>query len=222
MEILDKLNIKTEKKFLYEMALTHTSYSNEHENAISYERLEFLGDAVIELIMSDYLYKQKYLEEGDMTKTRANYVCEQALYVYAKELEFDKYIKLGSGDCIKANETIMADSFEAFVGAYYLDKGFEETKSFVLNQIIPYIKANTKFMIDYKSELQELVQTVKKSVEYNIVNEQGPPHQKIFECEVKVDGIVFGKGKSTSKKSAEQQAAKEALSKQSKIQTNIK
>ena len=167
--------------------------------------------------MSDYLYKEKTFEEGDMTKTRAAYVCEQALYTYASDLNFDKYILLGSGDTIKANETIMADVFEAFTGALYLDKGLEVAKKFVLDKIIPYLEVGTKFMNDYKSELQELVQTVKKSVEYEIINEYGPAHQKTFECIVKVDGIIYGKGKASSKKGAEQQAAKEALSKQAKI-----
>lgn len=216
MELLDNLNINTDKEYLYQTALTHTSYSNEHDIP-SYERLEFLGDAVIELIMSDYLYKEKAFEEGDMTKTRAAYVCEQALYTYASDLNFDKYILLGSGDAIKANETIMADVFEAFTGALYLDKGLEIAKKFVLDKIIPYLEVGTKFMNDYKSELQELVQTVKKSVEYEIINEYGPAHQKTFECIVKVDGIIYGKGKASSKKGAEQQAAKEALSKQAKI-----
>lgn len=216
MELLDNLNINTDKEYLYQTALTHTSYSNEHDIP-SYERLEFLGDAVIELIMSDYLYKEKTFEEGDMTKTRAAYVCEQALYTYASDLNFDKYILLGSGDTIKANETIMADVFEAFTGAIYLDKGLEVAKKFVLDKIIPYLEVGTKFMNDYKSELQELVQTVKKSVEYEIINEYGPAHQKTFECIVKVDGIIYGKGKASSKKGAEQQAAKEALSKQAKI-----
>lgn len=216
MELLDNLNINTDKEYLYHTALTHTSYSNEHDIP-SYERLEFLGDAVIELIMSDYLYKEKTFEEGDMTKTRAAYVCEQALYTYASDLNFDKYILLGSGDTIKANETIMADVFEAFTGALYLDKGLEVAKKFVLDKIIPYLEVGTKFMNDYKSELQELVQTVKKSVEYEIINEYGPAHQKTFECIVKVDGIIYGKGKASSKKGAEQQAAKEALSKQAKI-----
>lgn len=216
MELLDNLNINTDKEYLYQTALAHTSYSNEHDIP-SYERLEFLGDAVIELIMSDYLYKEKTFEEGDMTKTRAAYVCEQALYTYASDLNFDKYILLGSGDTIKANETIMADVFEAFTGALYLDKGLEVAKKFVLDKIIPYLEVGTKFMNDYKSELQELVQTVKKSVEYEIINEYGPAHQKTFECIVKVDGIIYGKGKASSKKGAEQQAAKEALSKQAKI-----
>lgn len=216
MKLLENLNIVTDKLYLYQAAFTHASYSNEH-GVPSYERLEFLGDAVIELVMSDYLYKEKAYEEGIMTKTRASYVCEQALYTYASDLHFDSYILLGSGDTIKPNETIMADVFEAFIGALYLDKGFEVAKKFVLDKIIPYLEAGTKFMNDYKSELQELVQTVKKSVEYEIVNEYGPAHQKTFECIARVDGIIYGKGVASSKKAAEQEAAKEALSKQAKI-----
>ena len=215
MDILNELNIKTNNEKIYLKAFTHTSYSNEHENTESYERLEFLGDAVLELIISDYLFNEDTLEEGIMTKMRASYVCEEACATYSRELKFNKYILLGSGE-IEANETILADVFESFVGATYLDQGFKFTKDMVLRIITKYINKGVYFLHDYKSELQELVQTVKKSVIYEIIDESGPAHDRTFTCQVKVDNLIMGTGKGSSKKQAEQEAAKVALSKQVK------
>ncbi len=216
MDIFKKLNINVKDENLYKTAFTHTSYSNEHAECASYERLEFLGDAVLELIISDYLYNEKHLEEGTMTKMRASYVCEIACATYSRELGFDKYILLGSGE-EKANTAIMADVFESFVGAIYLDQGFMFVNKMVLDIIVKYIDEGVDFLRDYKSELQELVQTVKKSVIYEIIGEKGPAHDKTFICQVKVDDIVMGTGSGSSKKQAEQEAAKEALSKQVNI-----
>lgn len=160
MKIFDKFEFNPTNINLYLQAFTHTSYSNENPGYANYERLEFLGDAVLELIISDYLYKERHLEEGIMTKMRAGYVCENALATYATDLKFVDDIKLGSGE--EANNTILADVFEAFVAALYLDQGFEFTKKLVLDIIIPYINKGIDFLQDYKSNLQELVQTVKK------------------------------------------------------------
>lgn len=215
MELLNKLNIKTNNINIYMQALTHTSYANENLDSESYERLEFLGDAVLEIIISDYLYNEKHLKEGTMTKMRASYVCEAACSAYAKDLELDRYIRLGSGE-VEANTTIIADVFEAFVAALYLDKGLEFTSKLVMDIIKKYIDDNIDFLHDYKSELQELVQTVRKSVTYEVINEEGPAHDKRFTSQVLVDGIVMGIGKGSSKKNAEQEAAKIALSKQAK------
>lgn len=216
MKIFEKLNINPTDINLYYAAFTHTSYSNENPSFKNYERLEFLGDAVLELIISDYLYKERHLEEGKMTKMRATYVCESALARYATDLKFGEEIKLGSGE-EEANNTILADVFEAFVAALYLDQGFDYTKKVVLGIITKYIEEGIDFLHDYKSSLQELVQTVKKSVIYEIIDEKGPAHNKTFTCQVKVDGVVLGKGKGSSKKASEQEAAKDALSKQAKI-----
>ena len=216
MQLLKELNIKPKDISLYETAFTHTSYSNEHSNCESYERLEFLGDAVLELIISDYLYNEKHLEEGTMTKMRSSYVCEEACATYSNDLGFDKYIRLGSGEN-GASVTILADVFESFIGATYLDQGFDFTSKLVLQVITRYINKGVDFLHDYKSELQELVQTVKKSVIYEVIDEKGPAHDKVFSCQVKVDDIIMGVGTGTSKKSAEQQAAKVALSKQVKM-----
>lgn len=215
MEILDKLGISSKNEELYVKAFTHTSYSNEHSECESYERLEFLGDAVLELVVSDYLYKEKHLEEGTMTKMRSSYVCEAACYTYAKALGLDSYVRLGSGE-VEANVTILADVFEAFVAALYLDQGIEVAREFVLDSVVDYIKQGVDFLHDYKSELQELVQTVRKSVIYEIIDETGPAHNKMFTCQVKVDDIVMGIGRGSSKKASEQEAAKEALKKQAK------
>lgn len=216
MEILDRLNIIPRDEKLYIQAFTHTSYTNEHIECESYERLEFLGDAVLEVIMSDYLYKEKHLEEGTMTKMRSSYVCEAACCTYAKELGLDKCIHLGSGE-VEANTTILADVFESFIGAMYLDQGLEITKNVVLSVIVKYIENKINFLHDYKSELQEQVQNVRKSAVYEVIEERGPAHDKTFTCQVKVDDIVMGIGIGSSKKAAEQEAAKEALKKQVKM-----
>ena len=215
MDILKNLGIDTEHEMLYRRAFTHTSYSNEHLECESYERLEFLGDAVLEVIISDFLYNDKHLEEGTMTKMRASFVCEAACATYAKDLGLDREILLGSGE-VEANTTIIADVFESFIAAMYLDYGLEKTSSFVMKVIKPYIDSGHDFLHDYKSELQELVQTVRKSVVYEIIDEDGPAHDRTFTCQVLVDNIVMGIGVGSSKKAAEQEAAKVALQKQVK------
>lgn len=213
-KIFKKLNINPKNETLYISAFSHSSYANEHRAKTDYERLEFLGDAVLEIIISDYLYKERHLEEGTMTKMRANYVCEKACATYARDLGFVDEIRLGNNE--EVNDTILADVFEAFIGAVYLDKGFEYTIKLILNIIVDYIEKGTNFVIDYKSELQEKVQTVKKSVIYEIIEETGPAHNKKFTSIVKVDGITLGKGTGSSKKISEQEAAKDALSKEVK------
>lgn len=217
MKIFKTLKFNPTNINLYYEAFTHTSYSNENPSFTSYERLEFLGDAILEFIISDYLYKERHLAEGIMTKMRATYVCEEALATYAHDLKFEEDIKLGGGEAeVGPNNTILADVFEAFVAATYLDMGLDFTKKMVLDIMIKYIDKNIDFLHDYKSKLQELVQTDKKSVVYEITKEEGPAHNRRFECVVKVDGHILGKGIGSSKKASEQDAAKEALSKQAK------
>lgn len=219
MELLEKLKIKPNTLNLYETAFSHTSYSNEH-GVKSYERLEFLGDAVLELLMSDYLYKINKYNEGEMTKIRAHYVCETANYEYSIKLGLNHYLKLGKGEEENGGrdrKTIVSDIFESFLGALYLDQGLEKTKEFFYKNIVPIIENHeVDFFDDYKSALQEFVQTGKKSLEYKLVNETGPSHNKKFTVEVIIDGIVYGTGTSHSKKSAEQKAAKDALNKAQK------
>lgn len=211
MNTLKKFGIDMTDSKLLNIALTHTSYANEH-NVPSYERLEFLGDAVLELISSDYIYKTNKYNEGEMSRKRSLYVCENALYEYSKELNLKDYIKVGNG-IKEANKTVIADVFEAVIGAMYLEKGIDVVREFFNILIVPYIESNVDFLMDYKSTLQEMVQTEKKSVMYRVVSEGGPAHKKHFDVEVVIDDIVYGRGRGQSKKEAEQHAAKEAIKK---------
>lgn len=216
MKILEDLGIPCNKEKLYEQAFTHTSYANEN-NCLSYERLEYLGDAVLELIMSNYLYKNTEYEEGKMTKLRASYVCENALYEYSLKLGLNEYLRLGHGEEENGGrnrKAIVADIFESFIGAMYLDLGLEAVDSFIHHHIIPLIeKKEVIFEQDYKSVLQEFVQTDKRSLKYVVVDESGPAHDKKFTVVVKIDDIVYGEGVAHSKKEAEQLAAHDALKK---------
>lgn len=216
MKILDKFGIIPNKEKLYIEAFTHTSYSNEHQTK-SYERLEYLGDAVLELLMSEYLYKNTEVQEGEMTKLRANYVCENALYEYSLRLGLNEELLLGNGEEEsggRTRKTIVADIFESFIGAMFLDQGLDKVKSFLYENIIPLIESRAvSFFDDYKSVLQELVQTDKRSLEYVVISEEGPSHNKLFTVEVRINNIVYGKGIAHSKKEAEQLAARNALEK---------
>ena len=213
MDFLKKFNIIIKDQSLLKMALTHSSYSNEHKGMENYERLEFLGDAVLELATSEYFYLNTNYKEGEMTKHRACFVCENALATYARDIGLDKEILLGEGQKNNLNDTIIADVFEAVIGCIYLDLGFDVAKKFIDDIIIPYIKKDYNFNKDYKSLLQEFVQTDKKSLEYEVVKEYGMAHEKTFEVVVKIDNIVYGKGLGKSKKEAEQNAAFDAYQK---------
>ncbi len=216
MKVLEKFVIETNHESLYEKAFTHTSYANEHDKE-SYERLEYLGDAVLELIMSEYLYKNTEYQEGEMTKLRSHYVCENALYEYSIRLGLNEFLLLGKGEEEtggRNRKAIVADIFEAFMGAIYLDKGLETVKKFIYSNIIPLVESGEiNFFNDYKSILQEYVQTDKRSLEYVVVKEEGPAHNKTFEVVVKIDDIIYGRGSAHSKKEAEQEAAKDVLKK---------
>lgn len=214
-ELYKKLNIEPKDLKLYEVAFSHSSYVNEHKMKNDYERLEFLGDAVLDLVMADYLFRNHKDSEGEMTKVKASYVCQNANYSYAKELGLDKYILVGHGEQKSGlKKAIIADIFEALMGAIYLDLGYATVKRVILNVVVPFIEnPNIVFFSDYKSSLQEFVQTSQKSLEYNLVEETGPSHDRRFSVEVSIDGIVYGKGVGTSKKEAEQDAASKALNK---------
>lgn len=201
--------IKNDK--LIKQALTHSSYSNEHGGEC-YERLEYLGDAVLEIVCSDYLFNNTDFHEGEMSRLRSLYVCENALYEYSKTINLSKYIFLGNGMEV-ANKTIIADVFEACMAVVYLENGIDAVKKIFNELIVPHIKKQEDFLMDYKSLLQESVQTVKKSVEYNLIGESGPAHKKTFKVEVVIDGLVYGVAEGSSKKEAEQNAAKEAYMK---------
>ena len=214
--LFEKLKIKPKDRRLYETAFSHSSYVNEHKRKEDYERLEFLGDAVVDLVVADYLYSNLTVDEGNMTKFRASYVCENALFTYSTDLGLTEYMKLGHGEQNEEKrytKAIVADIFEALIGAIYVDLGYATARRVALSIIIPYIEKKETFFSDYKSALQEAVQSHRKSVEYILLNEEGPAHDKTFTFEVRVDGIKFGEGTAKSKKEAEQEAAKTALDK---------
>lgn len=215
--LFKKLGILPNELKLYTTAFSHSSYVHEHKLKSDYERLEFLGDKVLDLAISDYLYNNFDKKEGDMTKIRASYVCENACCRYAQDLNFSDYIKVGHGEEIdggRYKKVILADIFESFCGAMYLDLGYEVARDKILSIIVPYIEDESiVFFSDYKSALQEFVQTDGKTVSYELLNETGPAHQKKFEVVLKVDGIIFGQGSGANKKEAEQEAAKNALEK---------
>ncbi len=214
-EKLESYGIEIKNEELLRIALTHSSFSNEH-NTKNYERLEFLGDAVLELVTSEYLFLNTNYKEGDMSKIRASYVCEEALDVYARSIGLEQFILVGHGQEKDVNATIIADVFESVLAVIYLDCGLDVVKKFILDMIEPYIEKKVQFKYDYKSMLQEMVQTDKKSLEYVLVNETGPSHKKEFTVEVQIDGMIYGRGTGGSKKEAEQSAAKDAYQKASR------
>ena len=220
-EIIDEfqnvINYKFKNVNLLLEALTHSSYANEHQLK-SNERLEFLGDAVLELAMSKHLFSIIDLDEGVLTKTRDKSVCEEALDLYANKINLSKYLFLGKGEESSGGRTrkaILADAFEAVLGAIFLDSGFENAYSIVECYVLPYYNSILKIK-DYKSLLQEKLQSEKRSIHYEIVRDEGPANNKTFEAVVYMDNILMGRGIGKSKKQAEQEAAKNALAKEAK------
>ena len=220
-EIIDEFQNVIKYKFknvnLLLEALTHSSYANEHQLK-SNERLEFLGDAVLELAMSKHLFSIIDLDEGVLTKTRAKAVCEEALDLYANKINLSKYLFLGKGEESSGGRTrkaILADAFEAVLGAIFLDSGFENAYSIVECYVLPYYNSILKIK-DYKSLLQEKPQSEKRSIHYQIVRDEGRANNKTFEAVVYMDNILMGRGIGKSKKQAEQEAAKNALAKEAK------
>lgn len=206
-----KLGIEIKNKELLMQALTHASYANEH-NSPDNERLEFLGDAVIGLLMGDYLYHKGIPSEGEMSKKRAQLVCEEALNHYAKKINLSKELQLGKGGELsngRLNPSIVADAFEAIFGAVFLDQGFFEAKALFYRIVIPYL--DEVEIKDYKSTLQELVQTDRRNISYNLESQSGPSHDRVFTVSVRMDDITLGVGNGRTKKEAEQNAAREAL-----------
>ncbi|WP_017192874.1 ribonuclease III [Italian clover phyllody phytoplasma] len=217
-QLFKRLNIKPKNISLYINALTHSSYANEnnaqHNNN---ERLEFLGDSVINFFMASYLYKKNKDDEGAMTKKRSQAVCVDSLLIYAEEIQLKKYIYLGKGEKKRSvhNYSIVADAFEALFGAIYLDLGFEQAQKTFYHVVLPCLNKIIN-IIDFKTQLQELVQTRKQNITYKIISEKGLAHEKEFVSEVYLGKEWLGKGNGKTKKAAEQQAAKKALTKVSK------
>lgn len=202
-------------KSLLERALSHSSYANEkHSPKDSNERLEFLGDSVLGFITAEYYYKNSSLPEGELTRLRAATVCEKALFEFSKEIELFRYIYLGKGEENTGGRdraSINSDAFEAVIAAIYLDGGIDEAKKFVLRFVEGHAKTQGDFK-DYKTKLQEVIQkNPEETLEYVLVGESGPDHNKSFEVEVHLNSNVIGRGTGKSKKNAEQEAAREAL-----------
>lgn len=208
MKFLKKYDLDLKTSKLLNEAITHSSFSYETNKKENYERLEFLGDAVLQVVISEYLFNKKEFKEGQMSKLRASYVCEAALDYYSDKIGLKPYIKLGHGQA--ANDTIVADVFEAVIAVIYLERGFESAKEYILDIIAPEIEAEKHFFDDYKTLMQEYCHTSKQSIIYNLVNEIGSAHDKTFFIELVVDGHVYGKGSGKNKKEAEQRAAKDA------------
>lgn len=202
---------------LLKRALTHSSYANEN-NVLSNERLEFIGDAVLDLLVGKFLYDNIPESEGILTKKRAQEVCEDALYNYAKTFSLGDYLLLGKGEEMSGGRekpAVLADAFEAFLGAIYVDKGLDEVYKVTNKVVFPHILKNLyKEDNDYKSKLQELLQSDKRGLRYEIISETGPAHDKEFCARVFMDdAIIMGEGIGKSKKEAEQNAAFAALQK---------
>ena len=207
---------------LVEQSLTHSSYANEFNLQFSNERLEFVGDAVVDLLVGKYLFNEyKTVHEGVLTKKRAQAVCEAALANYARTFNLGDYIKLGKGEekaGARNRNAILADAFEAFLGAIFLDQGIEFCEKILEKVVYPNLDFTAEEVIDYKSILQESVQADKRSLKYSVIKEVGPAHDKVFTAEVRMDNdIVLGIGTGKKIKEAEQQAAKIALDKLAKL-----
>lgn len=215
-ELQEKLGYKFNDEGLLLRALSHSSYVNEnHSVGGSNERLEFLGDSVLGFITAENFFKNyKNFPEGELTKLRAAMVCEKSLAGFAREIELGKYLMLGKGEMItggRERPSIQADAFEAVIAAIYLDGGMDAARKFVLKYIDEAIKRHQSVK-DYKTILQEVVQrNPGEIVEYVLVGETGPDHDKRFEVEVHLNSNVIGRGIGKSKKRAEQEAAREAL-----------
>lgn len=204
------------KELLIE-ALTHSSFANEQKinKSRDYERLEFLGDAVLELVSSEFLFRtHPDMPEGRLTRTRASMVCEPALAYCAKDLELNQYIRLGKGEERtggRNRDSIISDAMEAVIGSLYLDGGFEAAHAFIHKFILSDLE-NKILFYDAKTVLQEMVQeTPQGSLHYELLKEEGPDHNKCFWVEAFVNGKVISKGSGKTKKAAEQQAAYEAI-----------
>lgn len=208
-----RIGYSFQDKKLLEHAMIHSSYANEHHlgKLGCNERLEFLGDAVLEVVSSDFLFRTfPEMPEGDMTKTRASLVCEPTLAFCAQEIDLGGFLLLGKGEDAtggRGRDSVVSDAMEALIGAIYLDGGFANAKEFI-NRFILKDLENKKLFYDSKTILQEIVQAhFKEELSYHLVGEEGPDHDKTFQVELQIGEQVYGIGKGRTKKSAEQEAA---------------
>lgn len=216
-ELVEKIGYQYKDKTLLEQALTHSSFANEQKinKSKNYERLEFLGDAVLELVSSEFLFTANPdMPEGQLTRTRASMVCEPALAYCARELELEKYIRLGKGEEMtggRYRDSIISDVMEAVIGSLYLDGGFKVAHDFIHKFILSDLEDKILFY-DAKTVLQEIVQETKGgTLSYELISEEGPDHNKLFRVESYINGKALTQGCGRTKKAAEQQAAYEAI-----------
>ena len=222
LDLSARLGVSFHNLLFLHQALTHTSYANEarEKNAVHNERLEFLGDAVLELATSTYLYQHfPEMPEGEMTKSRASVVCEVSLHRRAAEVSLGDYLLLGHGEIVTGGAkrpSILADAFEAVIGAIYLDQGWEVASQYVLTQLraeLTEVESGQRLK-DYKTVLQEVIQRHPgQRIVYELLSATGPDHAKVFQVAVRVYGLAYGTGKGRTKKEAEQHAAGEAMKK---------
>ncbi len=218
-QLQQQIGVQFNNEKLLKQAFTHSSYVNEHRGKPfqDNERLEFLGDAVLELTVSHYLYSRyPKMSEGELTKLRAAIVCEPSLVTFANDLKFGELVLLGKGEEFTGGRhrpALLADAFEAFIGSLYLDQGLDAVQRFLEKYVFPRVSQGEFMRVtDYKSQLQEIVQHDSLGdIHYRIVKEQGPAHHREFISEVTLSGVVLGEGKGRSKKEAEQQAAAKAI-----------
>ena len=216
-EFQQNIGYQFKQEALLRQALTHSSYAHEKnlKELMDNERLEFLGDAVLEVVSSEFLFKNHpEMNEGQMTKLRASLVCEQSLATCARELELGKFLLLGNGEDLtggRERDSILSDAWEALIGAMYLDGGFTSAKEFILKYVLTDIE-HKKLFYDSKTMLQELIQNkYKQSLHYVLLSEEGPDHNKIFTVQAYMDDTPLLTGKGRTKKAAEQNAAYQSL-----------
>lgn len=213
----EKINYTFKNKDLLKEALTHSSYANDYQLGYNNERMEFLGDAVLSLVSAQYLY-ERYPDwpEGDLSKLRSSLVCTQSLSDFAREIDLGDYLLLGRGEEKTGGSdrsSNLENAFEALIAAIYLDGGMEQARKHILRFLSKDIDTHHIPFKDYKTTLQEVIQQNKdETLNYVIVGEDGPPHDRTFKAEVHLNSNIVGTGVGKSKKQAEQEAAKEALS----------
>ena len=219
-EIEENLGVYFNNPTLLKTALTHSSFANQFKDADYNERLEFLGDAVLQLCITEHLFNNfKNKSEGELTKTRSLIVCENSLYEIAKKLHLGEYIRMSKGEELTGGReriSIQADAVEAVIAAVYLDKGIGFVRDFILLHFEEIIKKaiNNEIVLDFKTKLQEFLQKDGEvSIHYELIKHEGPPHRRKFYTNVVIDSNVLGEGCGYSKKEAEQNAAKQALMK---------
>ena len=213
----DRIGYRFRDPSLLERALTHSSYANEcKQKTECNERMEFLGDALLSIILADHIFHKFHLAEGDLTKIRASLVCEKSLFEFARKIDLGSELLLGHGEEQtggRERPSVVSDAFEALIAAIYLDGGLEKAAQFVLPFVEEDLGHEEAPFVDYKTRLQEIIQkNPEERVEYVLVSAQGPDHDKKFVVEVHLNSNVIGRGVSRSKKGAEQAAAQEALS----------